>query len=1680
MLRNRISFLTIALAVLLTITMLPFVNMVDAEATTNGLDNLGFESDLEGWNLIEPPADYIGVIAEPDTFQLRKKGALSISPYRGDKMLRLGSPKTLNEKQQRGENTVWQPFVSNGDSIVLSFYLLSWEHRGNDKFIIDIKDNDGSVPGLTIDFNKSLPGVEDGSLPVEIYVDAGKRGEFLNTGWIEAEINGLIESTSYELVYSVVGGSNNAHATWAYFDNVNMPPIAQFEFSPYDPWEGDFIELMDQSFDPDEPDDEIVSWEWNILWNEESATSGSDLRNPFFIPVNEGTYNITLTVTDSNDATGEVTKTITVDNAPPAVNALDVQVLVGENADLFGRFIDPGWKDTHTATWEIDGVSHEASVEENNLAFMGTGIVTDTLETSELQVGTTLNGKLEVLDNSGGVGINAFTVTVIDANVLEHEGSEGNNTTGTATILESDEIHLSYIQSVNDIDIFEIVAADGSTLPVGSEALVTLEGLPNDYDMVILSERPAALEPGGYQMGGYQMGGYQMGGYQMGGYQMGGSADYPLSQVIFAGIEGSASDNIGGTDISLAELGLSLAEITEGSAGICGVVGFSANRGLTEEVLLANVDTSGTRLFVVVVGANGAFSPEPYVLRIETSQPLDMASILTKMLYSAYTPPVTDWVDTGDMIIHDTSDPITLFVTQRERIIGRYGPEEWAALESTFVNLAENTDIAGKIISVPISKYMDWDSDYSSVDEANNVVFEIRSIINEQLAEHDNIQYVVILGNDDIVPFHRDPDITSIGNERQYAMTSFMRPGSPLFYSLLGGYILTDDYLVDELPIMWQGRPSYVPDISVARLVEKPEEMVEAAEAFIDSEGQLTLDTALVTGYDFFNDGAQAVIETLKQAGVQGQDIEKLLSISPSSLPQWNADQLRASFSSQGQLHKLYNLNAHYTHYSAISAEGFLRDITDILTTIQVKDASVINAILFTMGCHAGLNVPDEAAPDDSALGLDINPQLDLPQSMNRAILVGSTGFGYGDDEGIGGTEYLMGLFVDQLLTTPMTVGEALVAAKQSYRTSTSTWTAYDDKSSIQFTLYGLPQYSVAVNEEITPLSALSQESVGDGEVISGQVILRDYDVVNYNLEVVDTDSGDYYTADNDAQSTAFRPIQPRIVVPLIGIPTNPVHGAILLSGDFDDEHDFDPVITRPTNEWELVSEEIQLLPPSFWPAELASVNTLETSDGVIQTLVVTPGQFLGTGINDDEQIIGTQRLYSTLEFQLIRSSSDDFEPPVISGIILSPSETTGNVNVTIEARDDSGINSILILQYDVSTKKLIKVGEFVTSDPSFNEEFTIEITDPEENSLIIQVVDGPGNVATATGKGANLSFIGVEVTSTSPINENSTIVLTATILDFENLTTPVFYTWDFDDGTFAHGRIENSEISEIEVQHTYPDDDPTGTSSDEYSIALKVTDSNGGIGNIITVVTVDNVAPTVDAGTNQTVYCGEVVSLDPALFNDVGILDTHTATIDWGDDTEPDDGVVVESPFGPSGTTEGINGSVSGNHVYTDIGDYTVTVTVTDDDFGVVSDTLLVTVMQRWSDPEGDVTEGLSAGDIISGDAFNTDTTMTIILRISEIEPISDQFQYRVKLVTDSGEYHLKYRDGHVFGLPNLTFEKDDYELRFTFELLSIGLESGDYIQVLMETQGGIPSEGGVGIIDNMPDSGTVDYDLP
>lgn len=96
------------------------------------------------------------------------------------------------------------------------------------------------------------------------------------------------------------------------------------------------------------------------------------------------------------------------------------------------------------------------------------------------------------------------------------------------------------------------------------------------------------------------------------------------------------------------------------------------------------------------------------------------------------------------------------------------------------------------------------------------------------------------------------------------------------------------------------------------------------------------------------------------------------------------------------------------------------------------------------------------------------------------------------------------------------------------------------------------------------------------------------------------------------------------------------------------------------------------------------------------------------------------------------------------------------------------------------------------------------------------------------------------------------------------------------------------------------------------------------------------NAPPTVEAGPDQIAIEDQPVALAGAFYTDPGLTDTHTATLDWGDGSPLEPGVIT--PGSGSGT-------IAGSHVYAAPGVYTVTVTVTDNHGASDSDTKTIRV---------------------------------------------------------------------------------------------------------------------------------------
>ena len=140
-------------------------------------------------------------------------------------------------------------------------------------------------------------------------------------------------------------------------------------------------------------------------------------------------------------------------------------------------------------------------------------------------------------------------------------------------------------------------------------------------------------------------------------------------------------------------------------------------------------------------------------------------------------------------------------------------------------------------------------------------------------------------------------------------------------------------------------------------------------------------------------------------------------------------------------------------------------------------------------------------------------------------------------------------------------------------------------------------------------------------------------------------------------------------------------------------------------------------------------------------------------------------------------------------------------------------------------------------------------------------------------------------------------------------------------DGIVEPGTIvPDTDGGTVEAAHRYLDDGV-------YIVTLTLTDDAGASASDSLLVTVGNVAPVIEPLLNQEAAEGTEYGLS-VIFTDPGELDTHVATIDWGDGTV-EDGIVSMA----SGT-----GAITSSHSYGDDGPYSIIVNVCDDDGGEAS----------------------------------------------------------------------------------------------------------------------------------------------
>ena len=886
----------------------------------------------------------------------------------------------------------------------------------------------------------------------------------------------------------------------------------------------------------------------------------------------------------------------------------------------------------------------------------------------------------------------------------------------------------------------------------------------------------------------------------------------PLSQVGLAAPDGSF---ISGADIGLDELGsANLGNLLESGLE---ATSLSAQQGDNPEKILVQVSPGTTAVYAAIIGNNGAISAAPYALQVEGSVPPLQAQLLGERCDGEEL--VTSGQTGSVELLYPAAprgDARTLIVTQRERMMATHDmtrPEfdAWLASIQTFL---DHPEVLAEVISVPSSNFVQADLQPCDVQVQNAATDLVRAQILQAIAGRP-FEYIQIAGGIDIIGTHYSPDEATVGYEGLFAQDLLIDPATPLAVAIAEGYNPSDAKFGTLAPLPYRGRFLYIEDVGVGRLVETPADIKRAADAFVASNGRIPIGQALISGYDFFIDGTQAteaILDTVLEDPAAPQAFEKLIN------DDWTGDELRCGLTPDSTdpacavpaRATLSAINFHASYNGGLSAFGFTNLDNTNLTADEVIFTNQVgmllpNSLIMGIGCHLGMSVPN-AWGFGPEIGLPIDGALDWAEQPGN--LIGSWTFGLGDDTVANrGTEGLVTLVAEQLVTERQTLGEALVRAKREYAEGLVEFDVHDEKSIIGLGLFGMPQARLDITSQ--PPEPSFPPPPGTDPSFSASLSLSvstsdstgapTQTVASVGLVNSPTGEGQFFTLENNAQGVFGRPVLPAIRViedRVLGPGDTRTHDVLITGGSFIDDPNFNPKIAKTVHDWTPDVQEPTNCVRTFAPSQLGVATSLSrTRPGaaapeITENVIVLGAQFkctLPDGATGQE-VTGTLRRYEGLSVEAQRPSSPnpildaDFTPPTVAEqrLVTQPS---GDVLATLDVSDPNGVRRIVALIYR-DTGGNTGVMEAVDSGPlSGPGPFQLTLPNAAGVPVAFQYVDRAGNVLLKSGKGDAIQAYTVEIVSdTVAAGANSSVTIDvpgATSIEGAELAV------DFGDGTF-------------------------------------------------------------------------------------------------------------------------------------------------------------------------------------------------------------------------------------------------------------------------------------------------------
>ncbi|WP_256623124.1 PKD domain-containing protein [Methanolobus chelungpuianus] len=369
------------------------------------------------------------------------------------------------------------------------------------------------------------------------------------------------------------------------------------------------------------------------------------------------------------------------------------------------------------------------------------------------------------------------------------------------------------------------------------------------------------------------------------------------------------------------------------------------------------------------------------------------------------------------------------------------------------------------------------------------------------------------------------------------------------------------------------------------------------------------------------------------------------------------------------------------------------------------------------------------------------------------------------------------------------------------------------------------------------------------------------------------------------------------------------------------------------------------------------------------------------------------------------------------NSVIVDEGQTAFNTGTWSD--QDSDDNVILT----ASVGSVTKLGD--NNDGTWS--WSYDTTDGPTQGQAVTITANDGNEGVTTTS-FSLTVNNVAPTATfgnnGPLNEGSSFTLSMiNPYDPSSVDTTAGFEYAFDCGA-GYGNFSAGN------SFTCPTAD-----NGIVNVKGKIRDKDGGVSEYNATIAIYNVAPaiTLITGPIGPVEMNTPVTMN-ATFTDPGTDDTHSAVWSWGDGTETS--MLLGTVASP----------VTGSHIYSAAGIYTVTLTVTDDDNG--SGVEIYQYVVVYDPSAGFVTGG---GWIMSpAGAYSADESLAGKASFGFVS----KYQKGAKVPTGQTEFQFKAGD--------LNFQSSSYEWlvisgsKATYKGIGTINGAGDYGFMLTATDGG------------------------